>query len=69
MFLIDNRIQDSTLIQIGKDLGILPEIAEITEENIDKVVNATWFSLDLILPINAIKVEEGQGSLKIEAYD
>ena len=59
MFLIDNRIQDSTLIQIGKDLGILPETAEITEENIDKVVNATWFSLDLILPISAIKVKEG----------
>ena len=37
------------------DLGILPLCSVATEENIDKVVKATWFYLDISMPKNVVK--------------
>ena len=68
MYLITNEIKDSTLIQIGKYLHILPEDAVVTEENVDKVVNATWFYMDINLPSYATKGDISDSRFRLEVY-
>lgn len=66
MYLITDDIKDSTLIQIGKDLNILSKDAAITEENIDKVVNAIWFYMDINLPSYATKGDISDNRFRVE---
>lgn len=66
MYLISDKIKDSTLIQIGMDLGILPLCSVATEENIDKVVKATWFYLDISMPKNVVKGNTDENTFTLE---
>lgn len=68
MYLITDDIKDSTLIQIGKDLNILPKDAIVTEENVDKVVNATWCYMNINLPSYTIKGDISDNRFRVEVY-
>ena len=69
MLLIDvDKLSEETIIEMGKDLSILPKDAEVTEDNIDIVINETWFYLDLTLPSNVVKCGNKQGKFKVEVY-
>lgn len=68
MYLITDEIKDSTLIQIGKDLHILSEDAIVTEANVDKVVNAIWFYMDINLPSYATKGDISDNRFRVEVY-
>lgn len=70
MILVDvEKLKRSTIIKIGEDLGILPPYSCVTDENVDKVIEANIFYLDLILPYKAVKAEIDQGKLKVEVYE
>lgn len=69
MLLIDvSKLRPETIIEIGKDLNILSKDAEITEDNIDIVINETQFYLDLTLPPQVVKAGITQGRFRVEVY-
>lgn len=69
MILVDvEKLKRTTIVKIGEDLGILSQGSYVTDENIDKVIEATRFYLDLTLPYKATKAEIDQGKLRIEVY-
>lgn len=49
-------------------MNILSEDADVTEENIDKVVNATWFYMDMILPTYVVKNTVENKKFQVEVY-
>lgn len=56
MILIDvEKLDLETIILIGKDLGILDRDADVTDENINKVIWETMFNFELSLPTNVLK--------------
>ena len=67
MILLDvDKLSEETIIKIGKDLNILSKDAVVSEDNIDMVVNETWFYLDLTLPSYVVKCGNKQGSFRLE---
>lgn len=67
MYLIDNRkIEDSTLILIGVDLGILPMYSQITEENVNKVKNAIQFSININMPMHTVDSRTAKGRFELQ---
>ena len=67
MYLINGVVKNETLIQIGIDIGILPEGAEVNNANIEKVIRATWFSIDINIPMHTVdsRITDGRFELLI----
>lgn len=69
MLLIDvDKLKPETIIEIGKDLNILPKDAMVTEDNIDKMVNATWCYMNINLPSYATKGDISDNRFRVEVY-
>ena len=67
MMLIDNsKLPSRTIVQIGKDLGILAKEACLSEENISKVINSTRVGIELVLPTYVVSSSVKGAEFKLD---